>query len=51
MNRKLMYNCWRMGYKTPKIIEYFGERGVYITEFDIEELFRSVVEEYHEDIN
>lgn len=43
-----MFNCWRLGLKTNKIIEYFGDKGVYITEGDIEPLFKSVVDEYFE---
>lgn len=48
MDRKLMYDCWRLGLRTNKIIEYFGDRGIYITEYDTEPLFKSVVKEYFE---
>lgn len=48
MENKLMYECWRLGFKIPKIIEYFSENGVYITEWDVELLFRKVIESYFE---
>lgn len=43
---ELMLECWRRGFKANAIIEHFTNNGIYISEFDVEPLFRKVFEEY-----
>jgi len=39
-----MMTCWKKGFKLPKVMEYFSDQGIYITEYDVQDIFSYVFE-------